>query len=568
VRHQLVVLGGDQPGDEPLPLRSLRADEHVVAFLLGGDQIDGRLAGVVTRETQPVGWEQLSVDRADLERLRGLVDWWPRSGGATLLLHGPYGTGRLAIARAISIAPGRPLLIADATAAARDQPGFEQLVDLCYREARLQGAAIAWVGCESLYDREQPSPAWDYLLTAAEQFDGLSCLISTVGWDPVGRFRQKPFLHIELPAPGYQVRRALWLKHLPSTAEFAEQQPDRARLAEGLANSFQITEGQIQDAIISARGVARQRAPLQPRLTADDLYLGCRRQSARRLMTFARLIEPRPIDLDSLVLPQPHKRQLGELRERIVNRSRVYTDLGFEQRLSLGRGLIALFTGGSGTGKTMAAEALAYKQGVELYKVDLAAVVSKYVGETEKNLNRLFAEARDTNAMLFFDEADALFGKRSEVKEAQDRWANMEVNHLLAMLEEYAGVAILASNRRQDIDEAFMRRFHVAIEFPFPDADARYQILAGLFPPGVQPPGKDDLRELAERFRLSGGNLKNIVLDAAFRAMRDTGADPLPISMRHLVSAIAREYQKLGNPITQSEFSERFYTWLEEDILS
>jgi SpoVK/Ycf46/Vps4 family AAA+-type ATPase len=286
-------------------------------------------------------------------------------------------------------------------------------------------------------------------------------------------------------------------------------------------------------------------------------------------MTMARRIEPRTsLIFDDLILPGPNKRQLEELRLRVRNRSRVYTGLGFEQRLSLGKGLIALFTGSSGTGKTMAAELLACEQGVDLYKVDLSAVVSKYVGETEKNLSQVFAEAEDANAIIFFDEADALFGKRGEVKEARDRWANIEINYLLQRIEEYVGVVIMASNLRQNIDEAFLRRIHVIVDFPFPDALARLQIWKGLFPQGLAYPPDQELRILADRFNLSGGSLKNIAIDAGFRALAESLRERPAITLRHLVASTGREYQKLGKPITRSEFGEKFYNWVEEDILA
>src|SRR5262249_54793120 len=207
------------------------------------------------------------------------------------------------------------------------------------------------------------------------------------------------------------------------------------------------------------------------------------------------------------------------------------------------------------------------EQGVDLYKVDLSAVVSKWVGETEKNLSRVFAEAEDTNAMIFFDEADALFGKRGEVKEAQDRWANMETNYLLQRVEEYAGVVILPSNLRQNIDEAFVRRIHVIVEFPFPDAAARARILATLFPRSVGKPRPDELAMLAERFPLAGGGLKNVVLDATFRAIAEGREGSPGVGGRHLRAAMAREYQKGGKPITKGEFGTDFHRWVEEDIL-
>jgi SpoVK/Ycf46/Vps4 family AAA+-type ATPase len=261
-----------------------------------------------------------------------------------------------------------------------------------------------------------------------------------------------------------------------------------------------------------------------------------------------------------------NRRQIEELRARIRQRGQVYSGLGFERRLSLGKGLIVLFSRSFGTGKTMTAELLAREQDVDMYKVDLASIVSKWVGETEKNLNQLFAEAEDANAIIFFDEADALFGERGEVKGAQDRWANLEVNFLLQPVEEYSGVVILATNLGQNIDEAFVRRVHVMVEFPSPDAEARFRTWRGMFPAGVLPPPDEDIRGLATQVKLPGGSIRNIVVDAAFRAPVVSSGE-CKIELRHLVLATAREYQKLGKPITKGGFGETSYPWVAEEIL-
>lgn len=571
--HHLLTMDGYGQGDEPLPIRAVQLDDRIAGYLLGGDQLDGRLADVVTKPAMPLTWETLIVEEERLTGLQALAEWWQErrrgtGANAVLLLHGPYGGGRLAAARAICTATGTPLLVVDVARALRTAEGWEKMVALSYREAALRGAALYWAGGELLLDRDQPAHRWDDLVAAAERFPGLTFLASQTAWDPASRFREQPFLRLDFPMPGYEVRRQLWETHLPLPEAFANPAPDRAALAELLANGFQFTEGQVIDVVATARGLATQRDPHQPRLTVDDLYAGSRRQSGRRLITMARRIEPRTeLTFDDLILPTPNRRQLQELRARIRHHHRVYSGLGFERRLSLGKGLIVLFTGTSGTGKTMAAELLAREQGVDLYKVDLSAVVSKYVGETEKNLSKVFAEAEDANAIIFFDEADALFGKRGEVKEARDRWANIEINFLLQRVEEYAGVVILASNLRQNIDDAFTRRIHAIVEFPFPDAKARFLIMLGMFPAGLGRPPEADLQALAERFHLTGGSIKNIVIDAAFRALAETGGEVPTITLRHLVVATAREYQKLGKPMTKGAFGTAFYTWVEEDIL-
>jgi SpoVK/Ycf46/Vps4 family AAA+-type ATPase len=232
----------------------------------------------------------------------------------------------------------------------------------------------------------------------------------------------------------------------------------------------------------------------------------------------------------------------------------VYDRWGFGKKLSLGKGLIALFSGPSGTGKTLSAEILARELGLDLYRIDLSCVVSKYIGETEKNLSRMFAEAQESNAILFFDEADALFGKRSEVKDAHDRYANIEINYLLQRVEEFEGVIILASNLSKNIDAAFVRRLSFMVEFPFPDEGHRLRIWRGIFP--RQAPVAEDLdfAFLACKFRIAGGNIKNVALAAAFQAAEAGQA----ISMVHLVAALKREYQKLGKVCEKADF-EQYY---------
>jgi len=231
----------------------------------------------------------------------------------------------------------------------------------------------------------------------------------------------------------------------------------------------------------------------------------------------------------------------------------VYGAWGFGHQSPRGQGLSALFAGPSGTGKTMAAEVIANDLALDLYKIDLSGVVSKYIGETEKNLDRIFDLARDSNAILLFDEADALFGKRSETKDAHDRYANIEISYLLQKVEEYDGVVILTSNLRQNLDDAFLRRLQFCIEFPFPDERSRRLIWERTVPEQLPFAEDVDLRFLAERFRLSGGSIRNALVNAAFLAARDGEA----VAMRHLLWGIRREFQKLGKLIDEDEFVQR-----------
>ncbi len=508
-----------------------------------------------------------------VDRLRALTHRWserhsrdPRAG-QILVFHGAPGSGLRASARAVATAAGSPLWVADAPAALRAPEGFARASALVYREAALQGAVVAWESAGALLDRDAPPSAWSDLLAIAARSGGLTIVESHVARDLEGRSEGVPPLRVDFPAPGFDARRRVWLRRLPDSAEFAPPLADRDGLASALANAFALGDDQALAALATARAHAESRDPGHPRLRVDDLYEGCRRQSSAMLGPLARRVEPRPdIRFEDLVLAATTARQVDELRRRIGLRAAVYSGLGFERRLGLGRGIVALFTGPSGTGKTMAAELLAHDQKVDLFKVDLSAIASKWVGETEKNLGRLFDEAETSNAVILIDECDALFSKRGEVKEARDRWANLEANYLLQRIEEYSGVVVLTTNFRQNIDEAFLRRIHAIVEFSAPDADARARIWNGLFPPSVPHPGAADIAGLANRFTLTGGSLRNVVLDAAFRAVAEAGGSPPTITVRHLVLAVAREYQKLGRPITRSEFGEEYYGLVANEL--
>jgi SpoVK/Ycf46/Vps4 family AAA+-type ATPase len=229
----------------------------------------------------------------------------------------------------------------------------------------------------------------------------------------------------------------------------------------------------------------------------------------------------------------------------------VLEDWNFASRLPYGRGVTALFSGPSGTGKTMAAGILARELGLDLYQIDLSRIVSKYIGETEKNLDRIFEDARASNAMLFFDEADALFGKRSAIKDAHDRYANIEVAYLLQKMEEREGVTILATNLRANIDEAFLRRIRFVIEFPMPEFAQRQQIWRGSLPKEARLAPDVDLRTLAKRYALSGGSIVNVCVSAASLAYAPDGS----IGMSHLLHATKRELQKLGEQYREDEFA-------------
>jgi len=293
-------------------------------------------------------------------------------------------------------------------------------------------------------------------------------------------------------------------------------------------------------------------------LAKQDIWSAAQEAAAPPLSGLARRLEAR-YGWDDIVLSSDGLAQLRELSARLRHQDAVLGEWGFGGSGTHRAGATALFAGPPGTGKTMAAEILAVELGLDLYRIDLSAIVSKYIGETEKNLEHIFEAAERGDAILLFDEADALFGKRSEVKDAHDRYANIEVAYLLQRLEAYEGLALLTTNMRGNLDDAFLRRLDFAVDFPLPDEAQRLNIWQRSIP-ATAPLAEDiDLPFLARRFKIAGGHIHNIALGAAFLAAEEHSA----ISMRHLVRATRREHQKLGRLVAEADF-ERYYTLLSD----
>ena len=284
-------------------------------------------------------------------------------------------------------------------------------------------------------------------------------------------------------------------------------------------------------------------------IRGSDLWRECRAQTGVALDEMAQRITP-TYRWDDIVVGDDVRTQLRELSSQVEQRGRVYDQWGFGAQLARGRGITALFAGPSGTGKTMAAEIIASHLELDLYRIDLAGVVSKYIGETEKNLRRVFDAAEQSGAILFFDEADALFGTRTEVRDSHDRYANLEINYLLQRMEDYGGLAILATNRRAALDAAFLRRLRFIIDFPFPGIDDRRRIWERVFPAEAETEALE--MSFLSRLDLSGGNIRSIAVNAAFLAAGEHGT----IGMSHVVRAAAREYTKLSKPISAAEFGD------------
>jgi hypothetical protein len=365
-------------------------------------------------------------------------------------------------------------------------------------------------------------------LTAFVEAMNATVIVSSNEPVSLGR-RASARIDVARPKPAEQ--RGLWKRLLGEPAESLNGSLD------ALTAHFDLPRHAIEAASAEASG----EAPLE-----TALWRACRAQSRPRLDDLAQRIDP-VAGWDDIVLPATQLEILGEIAAQVRGRSRVYNEWGFARKSTRGLGLSALFEGASGTGKTMAAEVLALELDVDLYSIDLSQVVSKYIGETEKNLRRLFDAAETGAAILLFDEADALFGKRSEVKDSHDRYANIEVSYLLQRMESYRGLAILTTNARDAIDHAFMRRIRFVVSFPFPDEEQRVEIWRRVFP--AETPTEEIDHHALARLSLAGGSIRNIALSAAFFAADKRS----PVRMSHLARAAVRECAKLERPLTEAE---------------
>jgi SpoVK/Ycf46/Vps4 family AAA+-type ATPase len=537
---------------QPLLARPLIIDDRIVSFLLGRrDRLDPRLDGLAQLRRPDAEPGPVFIDESLHDRVCDFVDACFESEvgrrGIIIHLRGARGSGKHALAESICRRAELPLVTFDLRDVVSREVPFEEAIRRVCREALLQPAALCISGFDLLAaDPDTHRAKLNTLVEAIGTFARLTFLLGNQAWTPAPAPPTAPapgsFISVTVPPPDARASRRLWDAYL--AREGMADDVDSATLS----GRFRLGSGRIHHAIVTARDQARWRAPHDPRVTMMDLTIGCRAVTTPRLAALARHVTSRH-DWADLVLPADPLAQLQELCHHARYRHVVFDDWGFDRKLSLGKGLSVLFAGPPGTGKTMAAAILAQTLQLDLYQIDLSQVVSKYVGETEKNLSQVFDEADASQAILFFDEADALFGKRSEVKDAHDRYANIEIGYLLQRMEAYQGVAILATNLKQHLDDAFVRRLRFIIEFPFPDEAHRRRIWEVTFPREA-PLGADvDLAALARDLRLPGGSIRNIVLAAAFAAAADGGV----IGMPHLLQAAQREHQKLGRAWTGLE---------------
>jgi hypothetical protein len=497
----------------------LRIDERILHFLAGLNVADARVAPLVTRHDPP----ELMADahKALAERLANI---WHIQAGVRHVIHlsGEDSLGADDIAATVAARFGMDLYVIAAETLPSSPADLHGFATLWQRESVLLPAALM-IQC-----RENPASVPVLALA-----DKITTPLFLSARDPQRLYRVMQ-VH-EVRKPGATEQKRLWQQALGIDAGLIDD------ALNGIASQYRLSARAILLAGQAVRDNVAAGTPAQ-----DALWQACRGSGRRRLDELATRIEPGAV-WDDLILPDPQQNVLRQIAAQVRQRRRVYDEWGFGKRHERGLGVAALFSGESGTGKTLAAEVLASELHLDLYRIDLSAVVSKYIGESEKNLRRVFDAAEDTGAILLFDEADALFGKRSDVKDSHDRYANIEVSYLLQRVEAYRGLAILTTNLKSALDPAFQRRLRFIVHFPFPDASQREAIWRHAFPPNT-PTDTLDFQKLA-RLNVAGGGVRNISLNAAFLAA-EAGEK---LGMRHLLAAAHADRAKQDRQVADNE---------------
>jgi ATP-dependent 26S proteasome regulatory subunit len=518
--------------DPPLVYKRVRIADRILDFIEGAQEPPASVlgaAGLFFAEPAPASSVLLpdptlidQVARA-LARPDQLVE-----------LVGAFGVGRKSIAGAAARMLGRALLVVDLTEIAADARTLEATLKPLIREAHLQNAVLAIDHAHEYADGEGQSGLFQPLSDLLRRVRAPLALIveRSPRWTArVGRVA----MQFHVPFPTADVQRRLWVRHLPPGIKLG------ADLSlDTLVKKYSATGAGIKEACeeLGRLDVVHQRGGVA---TAAHVTGVVRGRLAHKLSALATPVTT-TLEWSDVVLPDDVLGPVFEFLNYAAHRDAIFHDWGFDRKLPYGRGLSALFAGPPGTGKTMICSLLAKELGLELYRIDLSQVVNKYIGETEKNLGRVFDEAARGQVMLLFDEADSLFAKRTEVKSSHDRYANLEVNYLLQRMESHEGVVVMTTNAETSIDPAFRRRIRFRVRFPAPDEHQRMQLWQSMMPKEAQLASNVDFRAIAAKFPLAGGNIMN----ALVRAATSAAADGTPIQQDHLMRAAQLEYAEMG----------------------
>ncbi|MDY0061596.1 MAG: AAA family ATPase [Myxococcota bacterium] len=545
LRYRMLLLDAAPQGAElTLLTREFKLADRVISFLTGRRTLDENVADFSRLLIPTALLDQVVLPEGTVQHVRGILaatladpprlpEDWP-----VLLFHGPRGAGKKLLAEALARELNRSLLIVDLAGFTLERRPFREALRLVIREAGLQDAFLYIDSYDVLHPEEEDAnlrPLVHTLHAALRRYPGIAFLGSSSHEIKLHDVDQRGILRVAFEVPTLPERRLLWERLLPPPAE-READVHASELAE----KFKLTGGAIRNALDEAGNIARMRIG-ETRLGRQDIIAGCRAQLTHRLATLGDRVK-KSLTWNDLVVPPDTLERLKDIVKYFRRREFIFDEWGFSEKLPHGRGLSILFSGPPGTGKTMVAGIIAHEMEMDLFKIDLSRVVSKFVGETEKNLAKVFGEAKESHSIILFDEADSLFAKRTEVKSSIDRYANLEVNFLLQKIEAFEGITILTTNFEKSIDEAFKRRLNFRLFFPFPDATARTQLWQKILPDKTPRSPDIDWAWLAERYELAGGNIKNAVLRAAFIAA-DRGT---MVDHDCLERAAELEYEEIG----------------------
>jgi len=521
----------NQAGAQPLTTSALRADERIVNYIKGLNYLDDRLNPLLVPFDALVDGQELPPSqRASADLAVRYLQQAPRLGPPRVIqLLGLDNMSKQLVAQRAAAALNLHLNRLPVELLPPQVAELETVARLWRRESILLPLAL-YLDAHEIDGPSQPEGQAPPL----HRFLGRSHGIFFLGTREVRPGLGATVTAVEVDRPTAVEQQAAWAGAL---GDEADDSPTH------LAGQFDLNATTIRQ----IAGVARVEPDEGALSLHDRLWDECLIHTRPRMDLLAQRLDPKAT-WEEIVLPEAIEELLRQIADQVRQRSKVYDEWGFRHKMNRGLGISALFAGESGTGKTMAAEVLANELRLNLYRIDLSQVVSKYIGETEKNLRQLFDAAEDGGAILFFDEADALFGKRSEVKDSHDRYANIEINYLLQRMEEYRGLAILATNMKSALDQAFMRRLRFVVNFAFPDTQQRQAIWAKIFPPET-PLGDVDYERLA-RLNLTGGSIHNIALNAAFLAAQ-AGTE---VTMGLILSAARTEFRKLERPVRETDF--------------
>ncbi|QHG18571.1 ATP-binding protein [Nostoc sp. ATCC 53789] len=526
LRHWRLIQIGD---GHALTLSPVRIDERILHYLTGIQYLDERLAGII--EPLPEVSDLVPSHQDLAERVAAVWSQADKINSLPIVqLCSSETTSKRAIAAAICQLQGLSLWVMPAQLIPLVPSELDNLIRLWTRETILSKCALL-IDCNELDNNDMAR-----LNAIARFIERTKGFLIVTSRERIG-LGQRLVVNFDVHQPTSKEQGTVWQDALGSMASQMNGQ------VKTLVDQFNLSAATIRAACAEAAGQLAQKPDND---ITSILWDACRVQARPRLDELAQRIEPSG-DWEDLVLPEAQKQVLREIAAHVRQRSTVYNNWGFGGKSARGLGISALFAGASGTGKTLGAEVLAQKLRLDLYRIDLSSVVSKYIGETEKNLRRVFDAAEQGGVILLFDEADALFGKRSEVKDARDRYANIEVSYLLQRMESYPGLAVLTTNLKSAIDTAFLRRIRFVVQFPFPDTTQRAEIWRRVFPADT-PTADLDALQLA-RLNVAGGNIRNIALNAAFLAA-DAGE---AVQMKHVLRAAQTEYSKLEKPLTDAE---------------